>query len=402
MEQFDHIKNLFEKHIAGTITAAGQLELAEATGQYSDEELTSVLESIAAATGKDAGFTMGDWEDVLQSILQQEPVRRPAPVRRMQWWKRVAAAAIIVIVAGIGTWLLWFNKKVPADVVQQPAIDIPAPITSKAMITLANGQRLYLDSAANGQLAMQGNIKLVKLANGQIAYQTAAGEEMKEMQYNTVYNPRGSTVIDISLADGSKVWLNAGSSVTYPVAFIGNERRVTITGEAYFEVTHDASKPFHVSFGPPPTGGHRGGEVEVLGTHFNINAYDDEEMIRTTLLEGKIKVTELKTQNSKLINPGHQAAIADSRLTIFENVDLDAVIAWKNGKFMFNEKAEIQTIMRQLSRWYDVEVEYKGAISQHFWGSMSRTVNISQVLKKLEMTGGVHFKVENKKIIVMP
>ena len=268
-----------------------------------------------------------------------------------------------------------------------------APETNKAMITLANGQKVYLDSAVNGTLAMQGNVKLVKLANGQIAYQTASGETINEIKYNTLTNPRGSKVIDMTLADGSQVWLNAGSSVTYPVAFVGNERRVAITGEAYFEVAHNTAMPFKVSKGEM--------EVTVLGTHFNVNAYDDESDIKVTLLEGSVKVIKGPSTGSGLqtvLKPGQQAQVTNE-VKVVNDADLEQVMAWKNG--LFNMKGtDLAALMRQVARWYDVQVSYEGPQQQKsFGGSINRDVDLSDVLKALEQYG-IHFRMEKGKVII--
>lgn len=390
-----------------------------------DEELSALLEQAWNAYDQPS-HNLADTTTaaILQTILQQGRVV-PMPVVRNHFnWRRLAVAAAILLLVGLGSYFLFFNKKdIPAEIVKTvlPA-DIPAPQTNRASITLANGQTVYLDSTANGQLTMQGNVKLVKLADGQIAYQTANAAIVKEIQYNTLSNPRGSSVINMTLSDGSQVWLNAGSSITYPVAFMGNERKVQITGEAYFEVVHDAASPFKVHFNTPLEDG--GGEVEVLGTHFNINAYDDEEIIRTTLLEGKVKVSTVANRQSSIIKPGQQAiihhlpagrqgspltssdrvvraGIDHSPLTIHDNVDLEAVMAWKNGLFSF-DRADLQTVLRQLTRWYNVDAKYEGNIPQRtFGGDIGRDLTLSQVLKILEKNE-VHFRIEGKTIVVMP
>jgi hypothetical protein len=269
-------------------------------------------------------------------------------------------------------------------------MDVEAPQSNRAAITLASGHKIYLDSAAKGILVSQGNVKLFKLADGEITYSgsnTAA-------EYNTLTNPRGSRPVAMTLTDGTKVWLNAGSSLTYPVAFTGKERNVEITGEAYFEVTHHTGMPFTVKkLGDDAS-------ILVLGTHFNVNAYDDEAAMKITLLEGAVKVS--KGTNSSLLTPGQQAELKDGSIRLINDADMDEVMAWKNGKFQFGEKTGIETIMRQVARWYDVETEYRGKVNRHFWGSISRNVNVSQVLKMLETTGAVHFKMEGMKVIVMP
>ncbi len=336
----------------------------------------------------------------------------PPPDRSLRWgW--VAAAAVLII--GLTTALIVSSSRRSSasrqDVASQPMpSDVKAPQINRATITLANGQQVALDSLNKGVLALQGNVKLVKLDDGQIAYQASSGEVIREVQYNTLYNPRGSKVIDMGLSDGSHVWLNAGSSLTYPVAFIGKERKVAITGEAYFEVSHDAATPFYVSKGNVG--------VMVLGTHFNVDAYDDEDEIKVTLIQGLVKVVntsdggsssdrQSSSLSSVMLNPGQQAAVAvEKRITatpirIVPHPDLEAVMAWKDGLFNFN-KVSLQDVMRQLARWYDVEVEYQGAVTtKTLGGEMQRDLNLSEVLDGLRDIG-VHFRIEGKKLIVMP
>jgi ferric-dicitrate binding protein FerR (iron transport regulator) len=197
---------------------------------------------------------------------------------------------------------------------------------------------------------------------------------------------------ELMLADGSRVWLNAASSITFPTSFSTSERRVQITGEAYFEVAHDKSRPFHVSV--------NGLDVQVLGTHFNINSYDNEPAIKTTLLEGEVKVT--KGNSSILIAPGEQAVAMNTSnsLSIKNGVDLDKVMAWKNGKFVFQD-ANIKEIMRQLERWYGITVSYsENATDEEFVGVISRNVNLSQILEMLKKTGRVSFDIQDKNVIV--
>jgi ferric-dicitrate binding protein FerR (iron transport regulator) len=197
-----------------------------------------------------------------------------------RWW----AAASVILVLGAFGYFMFFNKTPKENgVVKVLSNDIKAPQSNRAMITLSNGQKVYLDSAGNGALAMQGNVKLMKLAGGEIAYQQGTNQIIGEVQYNILSNPKGSKVINMLLADGSKVWLNAGSSLLYPVSFISDERKVSVTGEAYFEVAHNVSRPFIVNHGSM--------EVRVLGTHFNVNAFeDDDSNIKVTLLEGSVKI----------------------------------------------------------------------------------------------------------------
>jgi ferric-dicitrate binding protein FerR (iron transport regulator) len=275
---------------------------------------------------------------------------------------------------------------------------------------------VYLDSVGNGELANQGGVTLVKTSDGKIIYQglapspsERAGGEAGTVAYNTLFNPRGSKVIDMQLADGSHVWLNAGSSITYPVAFVGEERRVEMDGEAYFEVApHPRPLPSRAGEGSR-TGGKmpfivaKGDmEVMVLGTHFNVNAYDDNDAIKVTLLEGSV---EVKSQKSKVkIVPGDQAIVPPfgglgGPINIVRP-DLEETMAWRNGRFQFSG-ASIENIMKEISRYYNAEIVYQDKIPGQFVADISRDVPVSKLLHILELTNRVHFKIENKKIVVM-
>jgi ferric-dicitrate binding protein FerR (iron transport regulator) len=302
---------------------------------------------------------------------------------------KVAVAASILLLISAGTYFLFFNHNTSKSNLGKEAIatihDVKPPITNRATITMANGKTVYLDSVANGTLATEGNVRLVKLADGQIAYTGSTNEVL----YNTLANPRGSKVLDMTLSDGSHVWLNAGSSIKYPIAFVGNERKVTITGEAYFEVTHNAAIPFKVSKGEM--------EITVLGTHFNVNTYDDESDMKVTLLEGSVKVA--KGNELGLLKPGQQAQVTNE-VKVVHAVDIDEVMAWKNGFFNF-KSADIKDILRQAARWYDIEVEYKGSVStDRFKGKVPRDAKLSELLKILELNG-VKFTIEGKRISVL-
>lgn len=309
-------------------------------------------------------------------------------IPRFQWW---AAASVILFLAGFS--YLFFNHKIikPTQVSTILRNDIKAPQSNKAMITLSGGQQVYLDSAGNGALAIQGNVKLVKLANGNIAYQHNSGEVSTKMEYNTLSNPRGSKVINMNLTDGSKVWLNAGSSLTYPVVFMGSERKISVTGEAYFEVAHDASSPFIITNGNM--------NVVVLGTNFNVNAYKDNgDDVKVTLLKGSVKVNNGNTTG--LLKPGQQAVVT-KEIRVVNDVNLDLVMAWKNGYFQF-DNASLQNVLKEVSRWYDVNVVYDGKNHpRQFLGEIQRDLNLSEMLKILERNK-VHFNLQGKELRVMP
>ena len=400
---------LLEKFATGNLGLEEEVMLHDWIESADRESIEAVMEkyegiAINAATNEaDPLLFLRIKEKIAEIDLKESDILHPSPlhkkfekakVRRLFPWRSVAAA-ILIIMAGTGGYFAFKDKKRENEIVKTTAQDIKAPISNKAVITLANGKQIVLDSAGNGTLAMQGNVTLVKKDNGQIEY-SASGSSLSGVGYNTLTNPRGSKVINLTLSDGSRVWLNAESSLRYPAAFSGKERTVSITGEAYFEVRHDPTRPFIVRKGDM--------QVKVLGTHFNVNAYDDETQMKITLLEGAVKVS--LGSSGKMIKPGEQAQIKNHNNSlppeiIIRAVDVDEEVAWKNGLFYFN-KVDLQTVLRQLTKWYDVDVAYQGNIpKQTFGGDMERTLSLSQVLKILEKSE-VHFKIDGKKIIVMP
>lgn len=331
------------------------------------------------------------WEKLIQLRQQRGKI--------FQWnnWKMYAAAASIITILGVGG-LIWLQSKkqdkpiVQGKETQGPVVADANPGQFKAKLILADGSTVILDTTSTGQLAQQGNVKVIN-KNGKLIYQQGRQNEKSPILYNTLQTTKGQTYATV-LADGSRVWLNSESSIRYPVAFTGEERKVYITGEAYFEVaTLGRRMPFKVSVGDM--------EIEVLGTHFNINAYPDEKAIKTTLLEGKVKVSY--GGKIALLKPGQQSQLKTeaSTLEIINNADLEQAIAWKNGFFHFNND-DLRTVMRQLSRWYDVEVVYAGKINDDtYGGKIPRNMKASAVLKLLEKQQ-VHFKIDGKKIIVIP
>ncbi len=304
----------------------------------------------------------------------------------------VAAAAIIIVLFSIAGYYLTHNKTSHKNLASSTSTniievnDVAPPTGNKAMLTLADGTKVYLDSTGAGTLATQGSVQVIKKPNGEIVY---SGSASNAVTYNTLSLPRGSKPIRLVLADGSLVWLNTASTVTYPTAFIGKERKVVITGEAYFEVLKNTSMPFYVSY--------KDMTVEVLGTHFNVNAYEDEKETKVTLLEGAVNVS--LGQKTGALKPGQQAVVNIGNINIRNSADIDEVMAWKNGQFYF-PGTDIKTIMRQIEKYYNVDVEYKDNIPYRFVAKISRDVNVSQFLERLELTNLVHFKIEGKKIIV--
>lgn len=306
--------------------------------------------------------------------------------------RRIAIAASLIGMILLSGFLL-FNRitskeTVKATTNQQRFKDDVSPGSDKAILTLADGSNIILDDAKNGTLVQQGNSKIIKL-DGKLSYDLT--KNSREIVYNTISTPNGGQY-QLELPDGSLVWLNSTSSIHFPTSFDGKERRVEITGEAYFEIAKNPNMPFIVAV--------NGAEVQVLGTHFNINAYNDEDNVKTTLLEGLVRFVH--GTNTSMLKPGQQSQFGrDGEIKIVNNVDVERVVAWKNGMFDF-ENAEIETVMRQLSRWYDVEIEYKGKSDDLFIAEMRRNIKLSDALKALELTGKVKFDIQGRKIIVMP
>ena len=312
--------------------------------------------------------------------------------KTIRLWTRIAAAASILIFLSFGAFFLLRNNNQQEQIAKNQIYNI-APGTNNAILTLANGKTIVLNNFQKGLLAKQGASAINKSANGELVYQQRTNSEtpIAEIAYNSITIPRGAEYQVVVLPDGSKVWINAASSLRYPTAFAGNERKVELTGEAYFEVVHNPAMPFRIVTSSQT--------VEVLGTHFNINAYNDEPAVKTTLLEGKVKITATADNVVRYLLPGQQAELNSSAFTV-NATETDKAIAWKNGRFMF-QNDNIQYIMRIISRWYNVDVEYSGQIpTDNFGGGVSRFKNVSEVLNELQLTGGVHFQIEGRKIIV--
>lgn len=342
-------------------------------------------------------------EEVVTAILQavhgqDTRVPKPDSRKRRLRWIRIAAAVAILLVLAAGVQALFFQNKNPAPPLASQRLkeDIPPPQINKAILTLANGKNIVLDSAVNGTLAVQGGTQVQKNARGGIVYSGKnLNRQVERASYNTLTVPRGSKPVQLTLADGSKVWLDVASSITYPVAFVGSKRSVRITGEAYFEVAKNATRPFVVKSNDAT--------IEVLGTRFNVNAYRNERSVNVTLLEGSVRVRAKGSGQSAVISPGEQIRVSeDAQIKIVKNADIEEAMAWKNGRFIFTG-IPIQAIMRQVERWYDVDVQYKGAITKEdFVGYISRYTHVSALLSMLEKTRLVRFEIEGHQIIVKP
>ena len=306
------------------------------------------------------------------------------------YFKKIAVAAIMIGVL-LSTYFVYtansVDQKGLADTNLKPSNDIAPPTQSRATLKLADGTTFYLDSNVNGTLARQGGVEISRNEGGEIIYSGAA---VDAISMNTLSLPKGSKPIRLVLSDGSLVWLNAASSITYPTAFVGQERKVSMMGEAYFEVSENKAMPFFVE--------HNQLLIKVLGTHFNVNTYDNEASNKVTLLSGLVDVGNGKI--TKQLVPGQQASVSKTVFSVDENIDTDEVLAWKNGQFYFGG-SDIRSIMKQIERYYDVEVEFRDEVPYQFVAKISRDVNVSAFLEKLELTNLIHFKIEGKKIIVM-
>lgn len=375
---------LIQKYQAGT---ASPEEIAQLNEWYHSFDDTKA-EVFLAET-----MTEPDLAERIRIRLAQTLADKPTLTRKRRYFLPVAASLLLVFLGGVLFFMLSRDKN-SAEVAQRLTDKAPVqenvPGGNKALLTLADGSTIVLDTAANGTLGIQGVSEVIKLESGQLAYRVngrVLTEESKDF-YNTITTPRGGQY-QVTLSDGTKVWLNAASSIRFPVIFTGKSRKVEVTGETYFEVAPDVTRPFFVKADQS--------EVEVIGTHFNINAYKDEDDLKVTLLEGKVRV---RAQSSVSLYPGQQARLSrSSQFTINNNPDLEEVMAWKNGRFQFRSTG-LRAILRQISRWYDVDVEYRGNVDLHFTGQLNRNQDVSKVFEHLELTGEVHFRTEGRKIIV--
>ncbi len=388
----DRIKELAQKFLNGDASPGEKKALHEWFDTVSSDELEMVL-SPEKKTTEEYGREM-------YSVLQKEISRnsndnlRSLPSRPfIASWKKITAAAAILLVVATGSYLFYKSQQDKQQLANTLPYggDIEAPQQNKSVLILGDGSRIYLDSAANGELTTQGTVTIKKLADGQLAYDAADNNNPASASTNTITVPYGSRPLQLTLSDGSKVWLDVGSSITYPTVFTAGERKVEMTGQSYFEVAPDKTRPFLVSSGDI--------SVRVLGTHFNINSYKNENRSMITLLEGSVQVKN--NGSSTLLTPGQQAQIADKGdLSLRNDADLEEVMAWKNGRYELNGYT-IEPIMRQIERWYNVTVEFDGPVpSDNFMGGVSRAENVSALLKILEQTQVVKFRVEGKKIIV--
>lgn len=361
------------------------------TGRATPED-KAFLESWYLTHNPSVPFEMED-EERADDVNTVWALIRPDKVssKNIYVWYRFSAAAVVLFIISLGGYFLLLQKKqVSIHILAKNDV---APGKNRATLTLADGRKVVLGDAANGKLVSEGRVAISKTQNGEIIYTAPAiaGKAQGPAQFNELETARGEQY-QVVLPDGSHVWLNAASSLKYPVVFTGKERLVELNGEAYFEVAHNKAMPFKVKTLQQI--------VEDLGTHFNVSAYSDEKITATTLIEGSVKVTSIASHKNILIKPGQQSTMDAGKISVRE-VDTDEAIAWKNGYFQLDDE-NLASFMRKVSRWYNVEVIYKDNAPKSLLlgGTISKYGNVSEVIHVLELTGKVHFQVENNRIIV--
>lgn len=327
----------------------------------------------------------------MENDLQEDSIEAEPSVAKFSYLKYVYRVAAVLAIIGLAfSFYFYSNKDNGGNKLTSKQLSAPVvPGGNNAILTLSNGKQIILNDVANGTLEQNSSFSVEKQKDGLLVFNTKdLVSNAGSTGVNKIETPRGG-IYQVILPDGSHVWLNSASSITFPVRFAGNERKVTIKGEAYFEVAHNKKKPFKVLSDQQ--------EIEVLGTKFNVNAYKDELLTRTTLLEGSVKVST--TATSQLLKPGYQAQMRNIKHLDIARADLESVMAWKDGFFQF-DRVDIQTLMRQLSRWYDIEVQYRGEIPKdEFVGKIKRSADIDNVLEILRY-GNVKFQLIGRKLII--
>ena len=393
---------LLNLYLNGSI---GQKDMAELRHIISNEEnadfFLQKIETKLQSESFDSNSEMGInadvlFEKIMSKAISINQVNKITPKRRMPFIRNLAIAAGVAMLMGL-LWILKANNAIDnfgsknhvAESIEGVNV---FPGSNKATLTLGDGKVVLLDNNTSKNISSQGVSAVSVSKEGELIYQIAKSDAKADDVINTLFVPKAGQY-KLQLADGTMIWMNAASTLRYPASFHGSVREVELTGEAYFEVAHDKEKPFIVKLKNET-------RVQVLGTSFNINAYENENELLTTLLEGRVKVITPISQQALI--PGQQSQIDQSgKIRVATDINTEEVIAWKNGQFNFHG-TDLRTLMRQIERWYDIEIEYKGDFPKdRFSGTVSRTANLSQVLKILELSE-VHFKMDGKKLIVMP
>lgn len=382
----ERLQALLKRQFERSISQAEKDELREyVLDPLYAQELLAQLPDVLSIELTDQDLNERQKENVLSYIFNYGR-KTKATTYPTKLWPKLIAAASIVLVASIGFYFYKSNIHVEQQSVYVNDVD---PGKNGATLTLADGKKILINDVSAGNIASQSGVRISKNTDGQIIYEIT-GNNSDKIEYNTLTTTRGEQT-QVRLPDGSLVFLNAASSLKFPTSFAKlKERSVEISGEGYFEVAKDKAHPFIVK--------NEKQEVEVLGTHFNINAYSDEPSVKTTLLEGSVKIST--DHNIKVLKPGEQVVNSNEKLSIGK-VDVDKAVAWKSSKFVFDDE-NIESVMRKLSRWYNVEVIYQDNVADRtFTGSISRYDKISKILDKITYIEAVHFKVEGRRITVM-
>lgn len=403
----ERLQFLFRRYLKATATPDEIRELRDLLSVTENQDAVSEdLWHVWDSPGAEKPSEEKDWQPVFEDIHRRidawELDTAGTGKKRSSFWYGVAAtvAVLMVVAVVLTTAPHRTSRRAPGTTATaNGAVPDIAPGKSRAVLLLSNGKQIMLDSARGGELARQGNAQIFKRGHGVLAYQLqsppagnrAAGTA--PVDYDILKTPRGGQY-HLMLSDGTRVWLNDSSSIRFPAVFQAESRTVQITGEVYFEVAKDASRPFRVQ--------QDGITIEVLGTNFNINAYRGENTVKVTLLEGSVRVLDPGIRLSRIIRPGEQLQVDHKgNVRVVEGVNANQVIAWKNNLFWF-EDDDIRTIMRQISRWYDVNVDIQGNISQHFTGSIPRDIMVSGVFEVLRRTGNIRFRIQDDTIFVSP
>jgi len=386
----EELANLAEKFIADQAT----IEEKNTLHHHYDSNSVEGEEIVGIPTDEtEAAIKRRIYQQIEYKVSKQNK-----PEKEFNYWFKLTAAAIVLVALGLSFYYFAINKKFlqPTQVAQ--ANGSIAPGTNKAILTLSNGATISLSDVPDGKLISKNGISITKTADGQLLYsvvdQTTSAKlpDTYQTEYNTISTPRGGKY-QINLPDGTRVWLNAASSLTFPLSFNGvSNRKVVLNGEAYFEVAPNKKQPFHVVTSKQT--------VEVLGTHFNVNSYEDEEVTKTTLIEGAVRINRNRAVEFAVLKPGQQSVLQAEKFIVNE-VDTDEAISWKNGYFLFN-KEPMPSAMRKLARWYNVDIVYANNVDDiTFEGTFSCAKTLEQTLKILEYTGSFKFKIEGRRLTVM-
>ncbi len=391
-ESVSKIATLFRKYYNGTATVSETDRLLKLIDtSKNDKALFELLEQAWETTQIDtAHFSNEKSQQILKQILQENASEHEVPTvafPRYNWLK-YAASILIVLGIALGTKLLLVNSQEEVGSTQKIDSQI-VPGGNSAKLTLSDGTEIDLDSLSNGQLVQQDGVEISKTADGKLVYKVLATAETRSpTKLNTISTPRGGQY-EVRLPDGSVAWLNASSTLRFPTQFASKERRVVIEGEVYFEIQKDQKRPFKVDFGK--------NEIEVLGTHFNVMYYPEEDKSETTLAEGSVLLKSGGKTNK--LKPGQQAQVLNSGDITIKEVDIDKILAWKAGLFYFNDEG-IQSVMGQVSRWYDIEVKYEGTpSSRQLNGKVLRSVSITELMDMLQYAG-IKYKINGRVITI--